>query len=397
MNQNRWILPEGIDELLPSDAAALETLRRKLGDLYRCWGYELIVPPVIEYIDSLLTGTGHELDLQTFKLIDQLNGKSLGVRSDMTPQVARIDAHRLETKGINRLCYVGTTLSTRPLGFNASRSPLQLGAEIYGHAGAQSDVEVISLMLATLKKCTNKPMYLDLGHVGIFRGLASYAELSEEQENSLFDMMQRKSVPEIAAFVDNVGLSKDHKTLFLSLVHFSGGEEVLEKGMEQYANINEDVTSAFMELREIVNRLKGIDNTVQLHLDLSELRGYSYHTGVVFAAYLESHGQEIARGGRYDDIGRCFGRPRPATGFSTDLKILSSLHQQQSSKDITKAIYVPDTSDQSVWEKISQLRNAGEIVACALSDSIPEAETLHFDRVLIFKDGNWIVEQYKYG
>ncbi len=397
MNQNRWILPEGIDELLPSDAAALEVLRRELGDLYQSWGFELIVPPVIEYIDSLLTGTGHELDIQTFKLVDQLNGKTLGVRSDMTPQVARIDAHRLETDGINRLCYVGTTLSTRPVGFNASRSPLQLGAEIYGHSGAQSDVEVISLMLATLRKCTDKPMYLDLGHVGIFRGLAKYAGLSDEQEITLFDMMQRKSVPEISVFVKKIGLSKKERSLFLSLVHFTGGRESLDQAIEQYADISEDVTMAFEALQEIAEQLQIREDTVQIHFDLSELRGYSYHTGVVFGAYLQTHGQEIARGGRYDDIGQCFGRPRPATGFSTDLKILTMLHQQQGQYKVVNAIYVPDTSEPGVWGKITQLRDAGEIVACALSDSSPESETLRFDRILVLKEGDWIVEQYEHG
>ncbi len=397
MKQNRWLLPEGIGELLPADAAALETLRRELTDLYWSWGYELIVPPFIEYLDSLLTGTGHELDIQTFKLIDQLNGKSMGVRSDMTPQVARIDAHRLAATGVTRLFYMGTTLLTRPDGFSGNRSPLQLGAEIYGHAGAQSDVEVISLMLSTLRHCVGNTIYLDLGHVGIFRGLAKHAGLSDEQEIRLFNMMQRKSVPEIKAFINEINLAEGLGENFTSLVQLSGQKDVLQQAKTCFAETCAEITDALDELIQISILLQQIEPSVQIHFDLSELRGYSYHTGVVFAAYIDDHGQELARGGRYDDIGQCFGRSRPATGFSTDLKLLTVLRQQQSTQQIIKAIYVPDTSDSSVWEKINQLRGAGEIVACALSDSIPESQTLQFDRILVFDNGDWIVREYKHG
>ena len=397
MNQNRWILPEGIDELLPSEAAALEQLRRDLTDLYFSWGYELVMPPVIEYLDSLLTGTGHELDLQTFKLVDQLNGRMMGVRSDMTPQVARIDAHRLGGEGISRLFYMGTTLKTRPQGLSGNRSPLQLGAEIYGHAGAESDAEVISLMLTTLKACTTREIYLDLGHVGIFRGLASQAGLNADQEAELFNMMQRKSVPEIDAFLGEHVEDQNVSLMLSSLVNLSGGQHVLDEAAVLFENAGGDVCAALDELRDIANRLLQREKDLQLHFDLSELRGYSYHTGVVFAAYVDVQGKEIARGGRYDDIGQCFGRARPATGFSTDLKQLTGLLSDSSAAKPVSAIYVPNADDSGVWDEIQRLRADGEIVVCALSDSVPQSGTLVLNRQLVLENGNWIVKEYSHG
>lgn len=398
MNQNRWILPEGIDELLPSDAAALELLRREITDLYFSWGYELVMPPVIEYLDSLLTGTGNESDLQTFKIVDQLNGRTMGVRSDMTPQVARIDAHRLTGKGVSRLFYMGTTLKTRPEGLSGNRSPLQLGAEIYGHAGAQSDAEVINLMLTTLKHCSDREIYLDMGHVGIFRGLSRLAGFSEVQESSLFDMVQRKSVPEIRAFVAESVSDKSLANMLNALVELSGGLETLDRATALFSEADDAVQGALNELREITGQLQARDASLRIHFDLSELRGYSYHTGVVFAAYVDVQGQEIARGGRYDDIGQCFGRSRPATGFSTDLKQLARLtSENKKEQTVATAIYVPDTGKPGVWEEIQRLRTAGEVVVCALSDSVPQSETIGFNRQLVEENGTWILKDYTHG
>ncbi len=398
MNRNRWILPEGVDELLPADAAALEQLRRELVDLFVSWGYEQIVPPFIEYVDSLLTGTGHESDLQTFKIVDQLNGRTMGVRSDMTPQIARIDAHRLNRNGISRLFYMGTTLTTRPSGFSGSRSPLQLGAEIYGHAGASSDSEVIGLMLATLAHCSADEIYLDMGHVGIFRGLSRQALLSEDEESTLFDMMQRKSVPEITEFVTTHITDPALQEMFTELVTLSGGETVLQDAVKILQHADSSVTDALAELTEITRLLHERDASLQIHFDLSELRGYSYHTGVVFAAYIDQQGQEIARGGRYDDIGACFGRSRPATGFSTDLKQLALLnHSRATRSEPVNAIYVPDPAIAGVWDEIHRLRAAGAVVVCALSDFVPESETLMFNRVLSKENGTWIIKDYNHG
>ena len=399
MIENRWLLPEGVDELLPADAASLESLRRKITDLYGSWGYELIMPPFIEYLESLLTGTGHESDLQTFKLVDQLNGRTIGVRPDMTPQVARIEAHRLQREGVSRLFYMGTTLRTRADGLFGSRSPLQLGAEIYGHAGAASDAEVISLMLATLSACGAKDVYLDLGHVGLFRGLAREAGLSKAQEVALFDMYQRKSVPEIDAFVtDNIHDEASARRL-RGLVDLSGDESALSEAAVLLEHASAEVRGALDELREISQQLRARNSDIRIHYDLSELRGYSYHTGVVFAAYLDGDGQEVARGGRYDDVSACFGRCRPATGFSTDLKVLNELALRVAGKTDSRqeAILVTDTSDPGVWQEISRLRSAGEIVACALSEAAPETDTLVFTRRLILKDGTWKTEEYNHG
>ena len=399
MIENRWLLPEGVEELLPADAARLESLRRKITDLYGSWGYELIMPPFIEYLESLLTGTGHESDLQTFKLVDQLNGRTMGVRPDMTPQVARIEAHRLQREGVSRLFYMGTTLRTRADGLFGSRSPLQLGAEIYGHAGADSDAEVISLMLATINACGADQVYLDLGHVGLFRGLAREAGLSKADEVALFDMYQRKSVPEIDAFVASHIKDAESARRLRGLVDLSGDESALSEAALLFEHASAEVRSALDDLREISKQLRARNSDIRIHYDLSELRGYSYHTGVVFAAYLDGSGQELARGGRYDDVSACFGRSRTATGFSSDLKALNELALRTASAAETRrdAILVTDTSHPGVWQEISRLRSDGEIVACALSEAVPETDTLVFNRRLVFKDGTWKTEEYKHG
>lgn len=356
------------------------------------------MPPFIEYLDSLLTGTGHESDLQTFKLVDQLNGRMMGVRSDMTPQVARIDAHRLHGDGVSRLFYMGTTLRTRPEGLSGSRSPLQLGAEIYGHAGAQSDAEVISLMLATLQHCALPDIYLDIGHVGIFRGLSHQAGLSADAEARLFDMMQRKSVPEIRAFVAESVSDTDVAAMINALVDLNGHGNVLERAASVLARAGDEVQSALAELTDIAHQLEQREQGLQIHFDLSELRGYSYHTGVVFAAYVGQQSQEIARGGRYDDIGKCFGTPRPATGFSTDLKKLAVLAAERTeSSSMQRAIYVPDTSNPEIWAEIRRLRASGETVVCALSDISPRLQALTFDRELVMQQGNWILKDCSHG
>ncbi|MDO6459923.1 ATP phosphoribosyltransferase regulatory subunit [Granulosicoccaceae sp. 1_MG-2023] len=400
MIENRWILPEGVDELLPSEAASLEHLRRKITDLYVSWGYELIVPPFIEYLESLLTGTGRESDLQTFKLVDQLNGRTIGVRADMTPQIARIEAHRLKREGVSRLFYMGTTLRTLSDGLFGSRSPMQLGAELYGHAGAGSDAEIISLMLATLECCGAETVYLDLGHVGIFRGLAHEAGLSEAEETALFDMYQRKSVPELDAFIGEHVSGRDMAQRLRGLVSLSGDESVLAEAAALLEGASAEVRGALDDLREISTQLRARHADIRIHYDLSELRGYTYHTGVVFAAYLDGSGQEVARGGRYDDVSACFGRSRPATGFSTDLKVLNELACSAAGADHNprrEAILVTDTSHPGVWQEISRLRSAGETVACALSEAVPETDTLVFTRRLVLKDGTWKTEEYNHG
>ncbi|WP_017940969.1 MULTISPECIES: ATP phosphoribosyltransferase regulatory subunit [unclassified Thioalkalivibrio] len=320
---NRWLLPDGLEEALPDAARRLEDLRRGVLDQFDTWGYDLVMPPLAEYLESLLTGAGHALDLQTFKLTDQLTGRMMGVRADLTPQVARIDAHRLRVQGPNRLCYVGSALRTRADEWSGSRSPLQAGAELFGHDGIDSDLEIIRLMLATLAVCGVERPSMDLGHVGIYRALARDAGLDASQEQDFFDQLQRKSVPEIEQTLADwqaAGLAPAACTRLRALVDLNGEVSVLEEARRALVGAPVEVVAALDHLEAVAARLEAGQPGLDLHLDLAELRGYAYHTGLVFAAFVPGSGQAIARGGRYNDIGRVFGRARAATGFSTDLR-----------------------------------------------------------------------------
>jgi len=388
--KNRWLLPEGIEELLPEQARRLELLRRELLDLYRGWGYELIIPPFIEYLDSLLTGTGHDLDLQTFKLIDQLSGRLLGLRADMTPQAARIDAHRLQREAPSRLCYLGTVLHTRPDGFAGSRSPMQVGVELFGHAGPESDVEVIELMVATLALTGIEDVYIDLGHVGIYRGLAADAGLNEDQEAFLFDALQRKAIPEINEFLAQLDLSTVKRERLAGLATLNGDADVLERARALLQGSGDAAQGSLDNLIRIAGlaqrRLPGI----ALHFDLAELRGYQFHTGAVFAAFVADRGQEIARGGRYDEIGRVFGRARPATGFSTDLRSLMELGTR-SWPAAAGAIAAPAEDDAMLAEKVRLLRAAGEVVVQQLPGQPGNFAEMGCDRTLRWDGSEWVV------
>ena len=389
----RWLLPQGIDESLPAEAARLESLRRKLLDMYASWGYHLVMPPFIEYLESLLTGTGHDLDLQTFKLIDQLTGRSMGVRADMTPQVARIDAHRLKKDVPNRLCYIGTVLHTRSDGFGGSRSPLQVGAEIYGHAGVESDVEVLCLMLETFNTAGIKDVFVDIGHVGIFRGLAQQAGLDEESEARLFEMLQRKAIPEIEQFLAELAIDKDVGGMLRALADLHGNADVLKRAEQVFVKADPLVKDALQYLVTTANQLQRRMKDVRLHFDLAELRGYHFHTGIVFAAFVAEQGQEIARGGRYDDIGKVFGRARPATGFSTDLKSLVNLSAGVNQVISSSAIFAPGNNDDSLHKAIAELRAKGEQIIEELPGQTAGAAEMNCDRVFVQRDGQWLVEK----
>lgn len=390
-HENRWLLPQGVDELLPPQAWQLEQLRRNLLDLYDSWGYELVMPPFVEFLDSLLIGTGSDLDLQTFKLIDQLSGRTLGVRADMTPQVARIDAHRLQHKGPTRLCYMGTVLHTRSDEFGSSRAPVQIGAELYGHSGSASDLEIIHLMLTTLQTSQIKEIYLDLGHVAIFRSLVQMLELDQRQEADLFDILQRKALPDLQV----AGLHIYDEVVALLSLH--GGAEILPQARTQLSCLPKPAQQALDELEHITTALHAQFPKLPLHIDLAELRGYHYHTGLVFTAYIPGLGQELARGGRYDKIGAAFGRARPATGFSADLKALL-LHGQNAQPCRTEAIYVPDSTElspsqqQSLQALITQLRNQGQRVICALPQSHIHPVQLGCNRELRYIDQSWEIQ-----
>ena len=285
MKDNYWLLPEGIDETLPPQAQDLEQLRRKLLDLYGTWGYELVFPPIIEYLESLLTGTGRDLDLQTFKLTDQITGRTLGIRADITPQAARIDAHQLRRDCPTRLCYLGTVLNSRLEGLSGSRSPLQVGAELYGYSGVDADIEILGLMLASLESVGIRGVHLDLGHVGIFRGLTRQAALDEHRELALFDALQRKAVPELQSLVRSFDLEDGHGRMLVSLAELSG-DDALERAASKLSGADEGVRESLRELSLLADRLRESYPGVPVHYDLAELRGYHYHTGVTFAAFV---------------------------------------------------------------------------------------------------------------
>jgi len=372
----RWLLPEGIDELLPHEAEQLESLRRQLIDRFNCWGYQLVFPPLVEYLDSLLTGTGKALELQTFKLTDQMSGRLLGIRADMTPQVARIAAHKLRDKEVLRLCYIGNVLHTLPEGQGRSRNPIQLGAEIYGHSGPESDMEVLQLMMEALAiSQTADQVYLDLGHVGIYRGLARQADLNEQQEQDLFVALQRKALPEIEMLLTQFKLNSDSHAMLLALAELNGSVDVLEQAKKVLGAAPDDVHDALQTLKIMAAMVEKRLPEIPLHFDLAELRGYNYHTGLVFAAYRADSAQAVATGGRYDDIGEVFGRAQPATGFSLDLKNIVT--QQLSEEKSSTAISVEWTDDDSLNEAVEELRSTGDVVSYHLpGTAVTEKRTL---------------------
>jgi ATP phosphoribosyltransferase regulatory subunit len=389
MNRNNsWLLPEGIDELLPAQARPLERLRRALLDTYTTWGYQMVVTPFIEFLESLLTGTGRDLDLQTFKLTDQVSGRLLGVRADITPQAARIDAHRLRHEAPTRLCYIGSVLRTRADGFSGSRSPLQIGAELYGHAGVESDVEIVCLMMETLKVAGLDEIYLDLGHVGIFRALAEAAGLDAGQEAELFEALQRKAAAEIGELLDGFSLSQHMRRMLSALVELNGDEEVLPRARELLAGAPPAVAAAIDYVEAVATQLKQVLPELPVHFDLAELRAYHYQTGVVFAAFVPGEGQEVARGGRYDHIGEVFGRARPATGFSADLKTLMRLGTTRR-EPLAGAVLAPSELDPGLMRKIAELRAGGTVVIRALPGQAGDPAQMGCAHRLEKQGGQW--------
>jgi ATP phosphoribosyltransferase regulatory subunit len=388
----RWLLPDGVKEVLPPEAGRIETLRRRLLDLHNSWGYDLVMPPLIEFIESLLTGTGNDLDVETFKVIDQLTGRTMGIRADITPQVARIDAHSLGITGVNRLCYSNTVLHTASANPLASRTPLQVGAELYGHAGLESDLEIISLMLESITHVgVDAPLTLDLGHVGIYRGLLAGMALSDEQEQTLFDLLQTKAVADIDAFVVTLDIAQQDQQMLQQLARLYGDISVLETATQAFNGASEAVLDAVDYLQQLATAVQQRFPKVTLYFDLAELRGYQYHTGVVFAALTPAFGQPIAKGGRYDDIGQVFGRARPATGFSADLKILVELSTLEPT--LAEIVLVPNrdglTSEQCqlLWQTEAELRSQGFRVVAQLSGQ--ENSVAEHSRQLSWRDGAW--------
>ena len=368
----RWLLPEGIEELLPAEARTVERMRRELLDLCDRWGYELVMPPLVEFTESLLIGLGPDLDLQTFKLTDQISGRSLGLRPDITPQVARMDAHSLRREGPSRLCYAGSVLHTRARSPLASRSPIQVGAELYGDASLAADIEVVSLMLEMLRVAGVERITLDLGHVGIFRSLMEHLALPEALSSDLFEALQHKSDPAIRALLAGAGLEAGQNAVLSRLAGLNGGREVLDEAAALFAHGPAGISKALRALVEVADAVQQRAPDVTLHFDLCELHGYHYHTGLVFAAYAPGQGEALANGGRYDDIGQVFGRARPATGFNTDLKALLRLARARGVPQ-SAAVFVPHAVAAGAWDEIQRLRAAGECVVPGLPGEIPPA------------------------
>jgi len=380
-----WLLPEYIEDILPAEARRIERLRRVVLDLFETWGYELVMPPLLEYVESLLTGTGHDLDLRTFKLVDQLSGRMMGVRADITPQAARIDAHLLNRAGVTRLAYSGSVLHTRPATPAATREPLQIGAEIFGHAGVESDLEVQRLLCQALALCGVRGARMDFGHVAVFRALAGRAQIGPQQESELFELLQKKDIPGLGALVRKSGnLDKTSREALLLLPELYGGVEVLAVAARRLPKLA-PITQALATLRRLAKVCP-----IPMSFDLSELRGFHYHSGVVFDAYCDGVTGPVARGGRYDEVGKAFGRPRPATGFSIDLRELAGA---AAPFKVRSAILAPaPDGDAKLAQKIAALRAAGEIVIEELPGHEKFRAELGCTRKLAKKKGVWTVQ-----
>ncbi|MBN9694691.1 MAG: ATP phosphoribosyltransferase regulatory subunit [Zoogloea sp.] len=378
----RWVLPEYIQDALPAEAAKLEDLRRRLLDTFRLNGYQLVAPPLLEYLESLLTGAGQDLQLKTLKLVDQLSGRTMGVRADITPQVARIDAHLLNRKGVTRLCYCGTVAHAVPSSLTATREPLQLGAEIYGHAGLEADAEVVRLLAETLSIAGVGTSRIDLGHVGLFKALVRLSGLPADREEPLFDCLQSKDLPGLRGLLQ--GVPEAVRQGLLALPTLYGDAEVLAKARGLLPE-DAEIGAALDDLEALAAGL----GDLPISFDLADLRGYHYHSGVVFAAYGGRSPVALALGGRYDSVGRAFGRGRPATGFSLDLRELAA---QVADPVLAGAILASGAGSDGFREAVAALREAGENVVIELPGHEGTWREAGCDRRLVLRGGAWQVE-----
>jgi len=381
-----WLLPEYLEDILPPDAQRMERARRTALDLFAAHGYELIIPPLLEYLESLLTGTGRDMELDIFKLVDQLSGRLMGVRADITPQAARIDAHLLNRQGMTRLCYAGSVLHTQPGNSHFSREPLQVGAELFGHAGLEADLEVQQLLLKTLKALGLTAVHLDLG---IFRALLQAAKADAELEADLFRALQAKDVPTIDDLTRNLDASVRAALLVLPTLY--GQREALTRAAQVLPKLPE-IGRALDALQTLADDLAA--SGAELYFDLAELRGYHYHSGVVFAAYVKGSAHAVARGGRYDNVGKVFGRARSATGFSMDLRTIAVHLPRVGGKC---GILAPHGGDAALSTQIDALRATGEIVVVELPGQAPYRNEANCDRMLVKTGTAWEVTTLNIG
>ena len=380
-----WLLPEHIADVLPSQARRIEELRRELLDMARTYGCELVMPPMLEHLDSLLSGTGQALDLKTFKLVDQLSGRSLGLRADTTPQVARIDAHLLNRAGVTRLCYCGPVLHTRAEGLTATREPLQFGVEIYGHAGLEADLEAQELAIDAMQRAGLMQLVLDLGDARLVRGVLGDHALSEDRLNALVAAMAAKDAAGVAAFSNE--LPDDVVTALQTLLRLYGGVEVLADARRALP-ANALVTAALDDLEWLIHHLRAAYPDVRIGVDLADLPGFGYYSGVRFALYAVGGTDAVLRGGRYDEVGAVFGRRRPAVGFSLDLKTLVGLIPATS---LRAAVRAPWGEDPDLRAAVRRLREQGETVVCVLPGHDQENDEFECDRELVQAGGQWVL------
>lgn len=381
-----WLLPENLADVLPAEARRIEELRRALLDLFRTYGFEMVAPPLVEYIDSLLSGIGGDLDLRTCKLVDQLSGRTLGVRADMTPQVTRIDAHLLNRQGVTRLCYCGNVLHARPADLLSSRELLQLGAEIYGHEGLEADLEILGLALETMAIANVHNARLNISHPGVVRAILAADPAGACHEDAVIALLRAKDLPGLSDLAQEGGggLRADTLAALCSLTHLYGDVQVLNQARRELPPLP-GVTAALDTLQALVQSLDGVDLTV----DLADVGGYTYHSGVTFAFYAEGWHDAIVNGGRYDDVSRTFGRARPATGFSLDLRKLAAGLPPAVR---TPAVRAPWGQDAALAHAVRELRRAGEIVLQTLPGHEHDQEEFVFDRQLVNESGRWVVK-----
>ena len=380
-----WVLPDHIADVLPAEARHIEEIRRDLLDMARCYGYELVMPPLIEHLESLLSGTGEALDLQTFKLVDQLSGRMMGLRADSTPQAARIDAHLLNRVGVTRLCYCGPVLHTRPGATQASREPLQFGAELYGHAGLEADLEILTLALDALGAARLGTLTVDLGDARLVGALLAASGLAASVRVQVHHALAAKDATELAVLTRHC--APEVGAALQALVHLYGGADVLALAQQQLPQWPE-LTQALTQLRWLVEQLQAAFPDVTIALDLADLPGYSYYTGMRFAIYTGAANDALARGGRYDEVGSVFGRKRPAVGFSLDVKALTTAARAVPKRAVIRA---PWGQDAQLRQVISGLRRNGETVVCVLPGHESEVDEFDCDRELRQVAGEWAV------
>ena len=380
-----WLLPEHIADVLPAQARRIEELRRALLDRARAYGFELVMPPLLEHLESLLSGTGRELDLQTFKLVDQLSGRMLGLRADTTPQAARIDAHLLNREGVTRLCYCGPVLHTRPAGLAATREPLQFGAEIFGHAGLEADLEAAELALDGLAAASVEPLVIDMADARVLRGVLAGEELDAARLQDIVSALSDKDGPALQQAT--AGLAAGTSDALAALLRLYGGDDVLSAARTQLPD-RPLVRAALDQLQWLASHLRGAYPRLKVGFDLSDMSGYAYYSGARFAIYGAGSSDALARGGRYDEVGAVFGRNRPAVGFSLDLK---SLAEVAGPSPAPTAIRAPWGEDPALRAAMRRLREAGETVLAVLPGHEPEAQAFDCDRELVLLGGQWVL------